>query len=237
MSYPVPPNEQKRLEALRLYEVLDTGPEAAFDDIAAVVAQVTGVPTALVGLIDERRQWYKAKVGSESIEVPREHTFCTHAILGTEIMVVEDASVDPRFARNPYVAKPDGVRFYAGAPIVDERGHALGSVCVVDSRPRSLEPAKQAVLVALARTTMRLLEQRRLSTRLAEALKEVKTVQGLLAICAHCKSIRIDDIYWARIEEYFATRTDALLSHGICPACFEREYPEIFAALKAKGQT
>ncbi|HET7536391.1 MAG TPA: GAF domain-containing protein [Candidatus Didemnitutus sp.] len=236
MGHPLPSNEQKRLAALRLYHVLDTAPEEAFDDIALVAAEVAGVPTAIVSLIDERRQWYKAKIGAEVNEVPREQTFCTHTILGTEVMVVEDATADPRFAANPHVTKAQGVRFYAGAPILDDEGNALGSVCVVDSRPRQLGAPKQEVLMALARTTMVLLEQRRLSHLLAEALTEVKTVQGLLPICASCKSIRTSDDYWERIEEYFSTRTDALFSHGMCPVCMQRQYPEIYASLKAQGK-
>lgn len=236
MSYPLPENEQRRLEALRRYDVLDTSPEQAFDDIAAIAAAVVGVPTAIVSLIDERRQWYKASIGTTVNEVPREETFCTYALLANKLMVVEDATRDPRFSKNPHVTKPAGVRFYAGAPIIDAEGNGLGSVCVVDSLPHKLAPEKQAVLMALARTTMRLLEQRRLANQLAEALDEVKTVQGLLSICSSCKSIRTDEGYWSRVEEYFATHTDALFSHGLCPACFERLHPEIYHQLKAEGK-
>ena len=236
MSYPIPENENKRLEALRLYQALDTGPEQAFDDIAAIAAATVGVPTAIVSLIDERRQWYKASIGAGVTEVPRAETFCTHAILGADILVVEDATRDSRFAQNPHVTKPQGVRFYAGAPISDDDGNAIGSLCVVDSAPRKLSPAQQTVLMALARTTMRLLEQRRLANQLKEALHEVKTVQGLLSICSSCKSIRTDEGYWDRVEVYFSTHTDALFSHGLCPDCFERQYPDIYHKLKAEGK-
>lgn len=236
MDFPVPANEQRRLEALRLHGILDSEPEAAFDDIALIASEAVGAPVALVSLIDEHRQWYKAKVGTAASEVPRHETFCTHALLGDDVMVVEDATRDPRFAANPHVTRDGGVRFYAGAPIVDSQGLALGSVCVVGPQARGLTPSQHRLLLALARTTMRLLEQRRTARLLAEALAEVKTVQGLLPICSSCKSIRAEEGYWTQVEEYFSTRTDALFSHGICPDCMQRLYPEIFAKLKGEGK-
>lgn len=236
MSYPIPANEKKRLEALRLYQALDATPDQAFQDIAAIAAQIANAPVALISLVGKTHERYEANIGFTGNGVPRQESFCTHTILGTEALVVEDATADARFAQNPHVTKAGGVRFYAGAPIVDREGHGLGSVCVVDTKPRQLAPDKVDVLMRLARTAMRLLEQRRLSTKLAEALEEVKTVQGLLCICSHCKDIRVSDDYWSRVDEYFSTHTDALFSHGLCPVCFEREYPEIYHKLKAEGK-
>ncbi len=236
MSYPAPENEAKRLEALRRYAAFDSGPDQAFEDIAAVAAHVVGAPIALVTLVGETRERYKASIGFKGNGVPREESFCTHTILGKDVMVVEDATADPRFARNPHVTGAGGVRFYAGAPIIDDGGNGLGSVCVVDTRPGKLAANQQSALMALARTAMRLLEQRLLAHQLAEALNEVKTVQGLLCICSSCKNIRTDEGYWSRVEEYFSTHTDALFSHGLCPACFERLHPEIYHDLKAQGK-
>ena len=236
MGYPLPANELKRLEALRLYAALDLSPRHGFEDIARAAAELAEVPTALVSLIDEQRQWFMGSIGFTGAETPREETFCTHTILGADLMLVENATLDSRFSENPHVTAANGVRFYAGAPIVDDAGHAIGSLCVVDSRPRQLSRAKQATLMALARTAMRLLEHRRLIHLLGESLKEVKTVQGFLPICASCKSIRTDDGYWNRIEEYFSTRTDARLSHGVCPDCFRCHYPDVYRVLETEGK-
>lgn len=237
MNFPVPPNEQKRLEALHLYEALDTEPEAAFDDIALIAAETIGVPTALVSLIDERRQWFKAKIGFAADEVPREETFCTYTILGSDAVVIEDATRDPRFTANPHVLCEGGVRFYVGVPIVNGEGHALGSLCVVDQRPRTITKNQVAVLTALARTAMRLFEERRMAKQLAEALTEVKTIQGLLPMCCSCKSIRNDQGYWAKVEEYLTEQTDAQLSHGVCPGCMQQLYPEQYAQMQAQEKS
>src|SRR5688572_21596882 len=178
MSYPIPANEKKRLEALRLYQALDAAPDQAFHDIAAIAAQIANAPVALISLVGETHERYEANIGFTGNGVPRQESFCTHTILGTEALVVEDATADARFAQNPHVTKTGGVRFYAGAPIVDREGHGLGSVCVVDTKPRQLAPDKVDVLMRLARTAMRLLEQRRTTSKLAEALQEVKTEIG-----------------------------------------------------------
>lgn len=158
MDFPAPTHEEKRLTALRRYDALDTAPEAAFDDLAFIAAETTGVPTALVSLIDENRQWFKAKVGFEADEVPREQTICNYTILGQKALVIEDAKRDPRFQDNPHVRREGGVRFYAGVPIMDQEGNALGSLCVVDQRQRAITERQLAVLSALARTAMRLFE-------------------------------------------------------------------------------
>ncbi len=217
------------MAALRQHRLVGTAPEREFDDIARLAALICGTPIALMSLVDADRQWLKARIGLDVAETPREHAFCSYTILGDDILVVEDATKDERFARNPLVTADPHIRFYMGAPLVDNSGHALGSLCVIDRRPRTLNATQRDGLETLARHMSSLLELRRVSSELAGALDEVKALQGLLPMCCHCKGIRDDAGYWKGLEEYLAEKTGADFSHGICPACFEKHYPEIFA--------
>ncbi len=158
---PRPENESQRLEALRRYRVLDTPPEPAFDDLAALASQICGTPMASVSLIDSDRQWFKARVKVERSETPRDLAFCAHTILGKDLFVVPDASADRRFSGNPAVTGDPGIRFYAGAPLVTSDGYGIGTLCVMDSKPRSLTPAQTESLRALSRLVVAQLELRR----------------------------------------------------------------------------
>ncbi|MFI5916668.1 GAF domain-containing protein [Dactylosporangium sp. NPDC051541] len=143
--------------------VLDTPPETDFDDIVRIASEVCGAPISLVSLIDTERQWFKAKVGDLDLaETPREVAFCAHAIMGRDLMVVPDATADARFADNPYVKVDDGIRFYAGAPLLTAEGAALGTLCVVDHSPHKLNLDQMKGLRALAKQVTELLELRRL---------------------------------------------------------------------------
>src|SRR5689334_16036651 len=137
-SYPLPRDEKARLEKLRFHDILDTPFEQGFDDLVLLASQLCGTPVALISLVDDERQWFKAMIGMEPRETPREFSFCSHAILQPGVLVVEDAARDPRFAHNPLVTCPGGIRFYAGAPVVTDDNHPLGTVCVIDRAPRSL---------------------------------------------------------------------------------------------------
>jgi signal transduction histidine kinase/DNA-binding response OmpR family regulator len=159
MSAPLPPNEAERLATLRSYDILDTPPEEAFDRITRVAAVVLDVPTVLITLLDEERQWFKSRVGLEATETPREQAFCGYTILADEVMQVRDATRDPRFAENPLVTGEFGLRFYAGAPLTVPDGQRLGALCAIDTRPRELdERQRQALrdLAALAADELRL---------------------------------------------------------------------------------
>jgi PAS domain S-box-containing protein len=157
----LPPDEAERLAALRAYEILDTPPEQAFDDLVAVASTVCETPIALISLVDEERQWFKARVGLDVRETSREVSFCAHAILETGTMVIEDAMADDRFHDNPLVTGEPRIRFYAGAPIRTPEGHPIGTLCVIDHQERSLTPEQQQVLEALARRVTSELELRR----------------------------------------------------------------------------
>lgn len=174
-------NERARLAALRAYEILDTLPEASYDDISRVAAEICGTPIALISLVDEHRQWYKSHIGVDVRETPREHAFCAQAILepGT-VMVVEDASRDPRFADNPLVTGAPHIRFYAGAPLVNAEGHALGTLCVIDREPGWLSQRQQESLQALARQVVAQMELRRALARLASNARELSAANAAL---------------------------------------------------------
>lgn len=177
----IPANERARLAALREYDILDTLPEAAYDDISRVAAQICGVPIALISLVDEDRQWCKSRIGLDIVETPRDLAFCAHTILETDsLLVVEDAARDPRFADHPAVTGEPGIRFYAGAPLVTEDGHALGSLCVIDRQSRKLTEAQQQSLQALARQVVAQLELRRAIARIQRDSQALAAVNAEL---------------------------------------------------------
>ena len=219
MSFPIPANEIKRIEALRRYGLLDTSPEEAFDTFALLASHICGTPIALVTLIDSDRQWIKARKGLDVAETSRSDAFCAHTIMSRDVMVVEDATKDERFADNPLVQTDPNIRFYAGAPLVDSDGFGLGALCVIDRQPRNLTAEQQESLQALSRLVVLQIEYRRTAFELASALSDVKLLSGLLPMCGHCKSIRSDDGYWKNVEDYISAHSDAGFSHGICPNC------------------
>lgn len=146
--------EERRVEALRQYGVLDTLPEEALDDLTALAATICEMPIALISLVDEQRQWFKSKIGITAAETPREVSFCSHSLGSTELFIVPDATKDARFARNPLVTGEPGIRFYAGAPLVSPEGESLGTLCVIDRVPRTLIPVQELALRVLSRQVM-----------------------------------------------------------------------------------
>ncbi len=236
MPFPLPANEGARLEALRRYRLLDTPIEQDFDDFAELASIICQTPIATVTLIDEHRQWFKAQRGLTSRETPREQAFCTYTILQNEILIVEDAQLDGRFAANPLVTGAPHIRFYAGVPLTDPEGFNLGSVCVIDRQPRRLSDEQFRALSAIARQTMGLMQFRRASTELAGALENMKQLRELLPICSHCKNIRNDEGYWNEVTAYLRTHAGVEFSHGICPKCLEEHYPDVYIRMLAKGK-
>ena len=147
---PLPGNEAQRLLALERSGLVDTPPEDAFDRLTWLAAQTLGMPISLITLLTPTRQWFKSRHGLDMADTPRSWAFCNHTILEQRCMVSEDLSADPRFADNPAVVDAPHFRFYAGCPIVDPDGFTLGSLCVIDTKPRALDDAQQAILTNLA---------------------------------------------------------------------------------------
>lgn len=223
--------EATRLEALRQYQILDTPSEQTYDDFVLLASFICEVPIALISLVDAERQWFKSKVGLEANETARNISFCSHTILSHETLVVNDALNDERFADNPLVIADPRIRFYAGAPLLTPEGQAIGSLCVIDRRPRQLSALQKTALEALARQVVSQLELRRVSARLAEALDKIKLMEGLIPICSYCKGIRDDQGYWSSVEKFIKQHSDVEFTHGICNVCLQKHFPEVAQVL------
>ena len=179
MKAPLPDNEARRLKELLQYKILDTTAEAVFDDFTRLASYICGTPIALISLVDADRQWFKAKVGLEASETPRDIAFCAHAILQADVFVVPDATVDQRFATNPLVTSAPHVRFYAGTPLTTAEGNALGTLCAIDHVPRKLDPEQLEALQLLGRQVVKQIELRRNEESLE---REQQQLQQIIAI-------------------------------------------------------
>ena len=245
MNHPIPENEAERLNTLRGYEILDTRPEGRFDDLTRLAALICGTPIALVSLVDEDRQWFKSKVGFETAQTRREDAFCAHAIMSQDLLVVADASQDPRFSTNPMVLGEPHVRLYAGAPLTAENGHHLGALCVIDREPRQLTPQQLESLRLLSRQVMAqvtlgknlqdlkiaLNHRDRLERDMAKLIRElqaakttIQTLERMVPMCAWCKRVRDDRGDWEQIETYVTRFTGVYTTSSICPQCLKANF-------------
>ena len=180
---PLPSNEQERLEALYELQLLDTPQEERFDAVARLAATVFNVPIAFVSLIDRHRQWFKAKVGFNLCESSRDHSFCSHAILQDQPLVIPDTAEDPRFADNPFVTEPPFLRFYAGDPLKAASGANVGTLCIADQKPREFSENDLEVFRQLGALVERELKTSDLidaQSELLEAQKRLLTTQRRL---------------------------------------------------------
>src|ERR1700688_64242 len=172
MELTKPKNEESRVAALEKYAILDTDPELDCQELNTLASFVCKTPIALISLIDEDRQWFKSRVGLSVAETSREVALCSTAILQPDVFVVPDALADERFRDNPLVVSEPHIRFYAGAPLITEDGYALGTLCVIDRKPRELAADEKEPLKALSRLVLAQLEFRRNLILLKEALSD-----------------------------------------------------------------
>lgn len=179
-SSPVQSAEADRLEALRNYQILDTPPEAAFDDLVRLAAYICGTPVSLMSLIDAERQWFKAKAGDMDIaETRRDIAFCQYAMMAEDVFEVHDAQLDPLFRQNPLVTNDPNIRFYAGAALITPEGLPLGTICAIDTEPRHLTVQQRDALRILAKEVVAHLELRRARLQLEQ---ETQKLEGLLRL-------------------------------------------------------
>jgi len=214
MKAPLSSRERERLHSLGLHRILDTASEQAFDDLTRLAATICEVPISLVSLVDDSRQWFKSHHGLGASETPREQAFCAYAILEPELFIVEDATLDERFADNPLVQGDPNIRFYAGAPLEVADGIRLGTLCVIDRQPRQLTPLQAEALEVLRDAVVTQLE-----LRLAK--HDLRSLD-LLPVCAWCRDVRIESPSgntWKPLHQYVAEAVP--VTHGICPSCVE----------------
>ena len=176
MKSPIPHNEKERLEALKSYHIMDSLSEQEFNAITKLAASICGVPIALISLLDENRQWFKAKFGIDVEETPRNISFCQHAILETKIFEVENALENPIFAQNPLVTNDPDIRFYAGAPLIDPNGYNLGTLCVIDKKPKKLTDEQKDSLETLASEVVSLILLRKSKKDMELAKNEMEAM-------------------------------------------------------------
>lgn len=215
--------EADRLAALRGYEILDSPPERTFDRVTDLAAHHFQVPVSTVSLVDDRRIWFKARHGLDVQEVPREPGLCSTCILSNATYVVNDAAEDARAKANALVQGEPGIRFYAAAPLITHEGHRLGTLNIVDFRPRQLDAEGEATLQNMAGVIMDQMELRRTAMQslqsLSHVLKDGATgtpMKELLTVCAWSQKIRIED-EWLTFEEFLVRKLGLSLTHGISP--------------------
>ena len=180
-SVPSPVDQSQRLQSLAEHNLLDTLPEQVYDDITRLAAEICGTPIAAINLIAEDRHWSKSAHGFDGGSLPLEHSYCAHTILNPEQpLVVSDLRYDERFSNNPLTVNDPHIKFYAGVPVKDAEGRALGSLCVLDSRPRELPEHKLESLKALAKLVNTHFQLRRTKIELEKAQQQVDAAQPIL---------------------------------------------------------
>jgi GAF domain-containing protein len=221
-------SEAERLAALQSYEILDTPRDGAFDRITSLAARHFDVPVALVSLVDEDRIWFKSHHGLNTEEIPRAPGLCASVILSDSAYVVTNALEDPRALANPLVAGEMGLRFYAAAPLVTHDGHRLGTMNIIDFKPREFDAAGENTLREYAGLVMDQMELRLSArkaiaafTRLFQGAERSADIQQLMTVCAWSRKIRVEG-EWMSFEEFLVKRLGLTITHGIDPEVAKR---------------
>ena len=220
-------NEEERLRALAEYRILGTQPEQCYDDITKIASLICGTPISLMSLVDTDKQWFKSMCGFETKETSRDVSFCSHAIASPEPLIIEDALLDERFKSNPLVVEEPKIRLYAGFPLQTPSDQRIGTLCVIDRKPGRLSDTQHQVMQALSRQVVTLLELRKRSIRLLDALTHMHNMEGILTTCSYCKEVRDTEGEWQHLEKYLSKITDIRFSHGICDSCMEKHFPDV----------
>lgn len=184
---PKPADEAARLDTLHSLSILDTPPEERFDRLTRLARRLFDVPIALVSLVDDDRQWFKSHAGLDVTQTSRDVSFCSHALLAGNTMVIQDALNDDRFHDNPLVTGAPGIRFYAGRPLAAPNGAPIGTLCLIDTRPRSLEPDELALLGDLAHMTEREIAALHFAT--TDELTQLTNRRGFEILARHVLSL------------------------------------------------
>ena len=174
----IPFDEELRLLDLASYDLLDTAAEDDFDDLVELASQICKCPISLITLLDRDRQWFKAKKGLQDSGTPRNIAFCSHAILQDEIFIVENTKTDERFFDNPLVTGDLNIGFYAGAPIISPAGHKLGTICIIDDKPKKLNREEEAALMLLSNQVTKLLELRKKNKLIRQRAEEIVALKS-----------------------------------------------------------
>ena len=222
-------NGLRRLTTLHRYQILDSVSERTYDDIVKLAAHIFEAPIAAILQVDNGKHRLKTAVGVRGAELFSLHTqsFCDETMHEQDVLVIEDVAADERFLQNPIVTSGPQIRFYAGAPLAMPDGLGLGSLCVMDVKPRRAARREKEMLQSLARMVMTTMELHRVSDTLASEVLKVKNLTGLLPICAGCKNIRNDGGYWQRVESFVQENSSAEFTHGMCPDCARKYFPGI----------
>lgn len=224
----IPANEEARLKALDDFSILDTDPEVAYDELVQLAAYICGMDAAQISLIDKDRQWIKSSVGNLSQTVDRNIAFCSHTILQTDALVVEDTSLDNRFLDNPFVTQDPGLRFYAGIPLITSEGFGVGSLCVLDIKPRKLSAEQLKALQVLGKQVMKQMELRKAFNTISEQHEKLDDLNKI--------SLRLLSIIGHDLRAPLASLTSLLdlTERGLLS---KEEEQEIFGQLKSTLKT
>jgi len=215
---PIPKSEPQRLRALQHYRTILDKSKEMLDSLTALASDITEAPISLVSLVDEDEQFFPSRVGLGVPCTSRDVSFCAHGLEQDKLFTVRDALEDDRFHDNPLVTGDPHIRFYAGAPLRIADGLSLGSLCVIDRKPRELNEVQKNTLMTLARAVVSQLELQR-------AFKDLDRIEEMLPICAWCRNIKTESGEWQPLHDYVAQTAN--VTHGLCPECAESELKKL----------